>query len=33
MENPWTAFIIMTGFAILTAIIAFVGGSLKKAED
>jgi hypothetical protein len=33
MESPWTAFIVMTVFAILTAVVAFVGGALKKAED
>lgn len=33
MENPWTAFIAMTVFAIVTAILAFVGGILKKSED
>jgi len=33
MENPWTAFIVMTIFTIITAIFAFVGGMLKKSED
>ncbi len=33
MESPWTAFIVMTAFAIVTAIVAFLGGALKKAED
>jgi len=33
MEGPWTAFIVMTVFAIVTAIFAFAGGMLKKSED
>ena len=31
--GPWLAFIIMTAFAILTAILAFVAGALKKGEE
>ncbi len=32
-SNPWTAFIIMSGFALLTAVLAFLAGALKKEED
>ncbi len=32
-NNPWTPFIIMTGFALLTAALAFLAGALKKEED
>ncbi len=31
--ETWLAFIIMTAFAILTAILAFVAGALKKGEE
>jgi hypothetical protein len=31
--EAWLAFIIMTAFTILTGIIAFVGGALKKGEE
>ncbi len=30
--GPWTAFIIMVSFAVLTAILAFVAGALKGEE-
>jgi len=33
MENPWLAFIVMTVFTVLTGVVAFIGGALKKAED
>ncbi len=29
----WTAFIVMVVFAIVTAIVAFIGGALKKGEE
>ncbi len=31
--EAWTAFIIMTIFAIVTAILAFAAGALKKGEE
>jgi len=33
MEGPWTAFIVMTIFAVLTGVIAFISGALKKGEE
>ncbi|RMA93243.1 hypothetical protein CLV39_1304 [Hydrogenothermus marinus] len=33
MGGPWEAFIIMTIFAIVTAVLAFVAGALKKGEE
>jgi len=31
--EAWLAFIIMTAFTILTVVITFVGGMLKKSEE
>jgi hypothetical protein len=31
--GAWTAFVIMVIFAIVTAIVAFLGGALKKGEE
>jgi len=31
--EAWLAFIIMTAFTILTVVIMFVGGALKKGEE
>ncbi len=31
--EAWLAFIIMTAFSILTFVIAYVGGALKKGEE
>jgi hypothetical protein len=31
--EAWLAFIIMTAFTILTVVITFVGGALKKSEE
>lgn len=31
--EAWTAFIVMTIFAIVTLIVAFIGGALKKGEE
>jgi hypothetical protein len=31
--EAWLAFIIMTAFTILTVVIAFVGGMLKRGEE
>ncbi len=29
----WTAFIVMIIFAIVTGIVAFIGGALKRGEE
>ncbi len=31
--EAWTAFIVMTIFAIVTAVLAFTAGALKKGEE
>ncbi len=31
--EAWTAFIVMVVFAIITGIVAFLGGALKKGEE
>ncbi len=31
--EAWIAYIVMVAFAILTAIVAFLGGALKRGED
>jgi uncharacterized SAM-binding protein YcdF (DUF218 family) len=31
--EAWLAFIIMTAFTILTVVVTFVGGMLKKSEE
>ncbi|ACD66542.1 hypothetical protein SYO3AOP1_0915 [Sulfurihydrogenibium sp. YO3AOP1] len=31
--EAWLAFIIMTAFTILTGVIVFVGGMLKRGEE
>ncbi len=31
--EAWTAFIVMVIFAIVTGIVAFLGGALKRGED
>ncbi len=31
--GAWTAFVVMVIFAVITGILAFVGGMLKKGEE
>lgn len=31
--EAWIAYIVMVAFAVLTAIVAFLGGALKRGED
>lgn len=31
--EAWTAFIVMTIFAVVTAVLAFLSGALKKGEE